>query len=126
MSNPTDIEDLDPYARDRDKALAETPLTSDSLKGSYFRAPDQDDPDAEAAWLDGEPCATIEGMVVAEVFATSQSMTYLVEFYGKYGATGYQRLIELDRMVGQRWAFYDSEAWLTGRAEETTKTREEA
>jgi len=116
-----DSEDLtlaaDPLARDRDLAMAEMPLAPDSLRGSYFRAPDQDDAEAEAAWLDGTPTEVIEGMVVAEVFATSSTMIYLVEFYGRNGGTGYQRLVEVERMLVQRWAFYDTDGWLASGRE---------
>jgi len=129
MAIPDNATELDPLARDRDQALAQTELAPDSLRGSYFRAPDQDDPEAEAAWLDGQPTEVIEGMVVAEVFATPTTMTYLVEFYGRNGGTGYQRLIELDRMVTQRWAFYDTDGWLASgrqRAEDAVRRAERA
>jgi hypothetical protein len=105
----------DEFARDRDGDVALRPLSPESLCGSYFRCPDQDDPNAEAAWLDHEACQTQEGMVVAQPFASSQTVVYLVEFYGHHGASGHQRLIELERMLHQRWAFYDTEAWLTHR-----------
>jgi hypothetical protein len=98
---------------DRDRSLvALTPFGPDSLIRSYFRAPDQNDTAAESAWLDGEPCKTIEGMVVAQPHTSPSGATYLVEFFGENGATGFQQLVELDRMVQQRWAFYDTDAWL--------------
>lgn len=103
------------YDRDSDKLAAVSPLGSDSMIGSYFRAPDPRVPDAEAAWLDGASCAVVEGIVIKQPHTGPDSAIYLVEFYGPHGGTGYQQLVELERMVGQRWAFYDSSAWLSGQ-----------
>jgi hypothetical protein len=108
--------------RDRDQATAVTPLGPDSMIGSYFRAPDPNDTIAESAWLDGEPCKTIEGQIVAQPFTSPTGATYLVEFYGDSGATGFQQLVELERMVMQRWAFYDTAAWLKGHAPQKAVT----
>jgi len=117
MSNPIgDPIDPDfPYPRDRDKDVADRPLSPESLCGSYFRAPDTNDPNAEALWLDGQACMTVEGMVVAQPFASSSEVIYLVEFYGRHGLSGHQELVDIERMMHQRWAFFDTEAWLTRR-----------
>jgi hypothetical protein len=116
-SNPLGDDELEdfPFPRDRDQDVADRPLSPVSLVGSYFRCPDQSDPNAEAAWLDHEACMTQEGMVVGQPFATSANCYFLVEFYGRHGATGHQQLVTIDRMLTQQWAFYDSEAWLTNR-----------
>ena len=101
QSNPEDE-----LARDRDRDMMDRPLGPESLCGSFFRCPDQDDPNAEALWLDHQACQTQEGIVVAQPFASSVTVVYLVEFYGRNGASGVQRLVDLDRMLTQRWAFY--------------------
>jgi hypothetical protein len=109
------IDPDDEFARDRDRDMATRPLGPASLCGSYFRCPDQDDPNAEALWLEHEACQTQEGMIVAQPFASTSTVVYLVEFYGRHGATGHGELVDLQRMLHQRWAFYDTEAWLTRR-----------
>lgn len=103
----------DAYPRDRDKFAAASPLTPDNLFGSYFRAPDPNDPNAEAQWLAHEPCSTIEGAIVGQPHVTPMTSFYLVEFYGREGALGYQQIVDMDRMVVQRWMFFDSDTWLT-------------
>jgi hypothetical protein len=102
----------DCHPRDRDKFAAAVPLSPSSLVGSYFRAPDQTDPNAEAAWLDGEPCPVVEGLIVGEPLRTPITAIYQVEFFGEEGATGYQTAVDLEVMVAQRWTFYDDRAWL--------------
>jgi hypothetical protein len=121
QSNPPVVDFTDPefpYPRDRDKDVADRPLSPESLVGSYFRAPDPHDPNAEALWLDGQACMTIEGIVVAQPFASSTHVVYLVEFYGRHGMSGWQMLIDIDRMLEQRWSFFDTEAWLQARPPE--------
>jgi hypothetical protein len=117
QSNQQQQDDELEYAfdRDRDQDMAARPLSPGSLCGSYFRAPDQHDSNAEALWLDGHACLTQEGMVVAQPFASSTGVVYLVEFYGRHGMAGYQQLVDIDRMLEQRWLFYDTDAWLTSR-----------
>jgi hypothetical protein len=113
--------------RDRTQMTATTPLGPDTMIGSYFRAPDQNDPSAENAWLDGDSCKTIKGMVVAQPFTGGlDKATYLVEFYGDNGPTGAQQLVELDRMVQQRWTFYDTDAWLNAPEPAVTVPDDEA
>jgi hypothetical protein len=109
---------VEQYGRDSDRMAAVRPFGPDSLVGSYFRAPDQMDPDAEAAWLDNEACRTVEGMVIRQPFVSATTAVYLVEFFGQHGAAGYQQLVELDRMLHQRWLFYDSDTWLASRPTE--------
>jgi hypothetical protein len=118
-----EVDDFE-FPRDRDRDMAERPLSPVSLCGSYFRCPDQADPNAEASWLDHEVCATQEGMVVAQPFASGQTIYYLVEFYGAHGASGFQQIVSIDRMQKQRWAFYDTEAWLTSRPREEVRSDE--
>jgi hypothetical protein len=113
------------FARDRDKDMADRPLGPGSLCGSYFRCPDPDHPNAESLWLDHRPCAVLEGMVVAQPFASSQTVVYLVEFFGEHGAIGRQQLVAIDQMLHQRWAFYDSEAWLTARPTDEAAQKKE-
>jgi hypothetical protein len=126
MSIPDDGsgQEPEPFPRDRDRDVADRPLGPDSLVGSYFRCPDQLDPNAEASWLDHEVCATQQGIVVAQPYAAPNRIVYLVEFYGRHGASGHQQLVEIDRMLEQRWAFYDSEAWLTNRPVQTETPKE--
>lgn len=105
------------YDRDSDKLAALLPLGGDSMIGSYFRAPDPQDTEAEAAWLEGASCKVVEGMVIKQPFTSNETAIYLVEFYSERGGTGYQQLVDLDRMLAQRWAFYDSEAWLSRQSD---------
>jgi hypothetical protein len=107
--------------RDRDQSIKSMQFGPDSLTGSYFRAPDQDDPEAEAAWIDGSGGAEVRGQVVGQPFATSTTTMYLVEFYAQGHATGHQQLVDIDRMLVQRWAFYDTEAWLEQGQVQTTE-----
>jgi hypothetical protein len=111
--------------RDRDMDMATRPLGPESLCGSYFRCPDQDDPDAEGSWLEHQACSTQEGIVVAQVYAAAHTVIYLVEFYAAHGATGYQRLVGLEQMLHQRWSFFDSVAWLTNRPTGAEADRED-
>jgi hypothetical protein len=104
------------FPRDRDQFVAACPLSPGNLVGSYFRAPDPNDPNAEALWLEGEPCAVIEGLVVGQPHATPVTSFYLVEFFGAAGAQGYQQVVDLDRMLEQHWSFFDSEDWLAAHS----------
>lgn len=99
--------------RSRQRFAALRGFADDSLVGSYFRAPDPDDTEAEAAWLDGEPCSIVRGIVHTQPFVTNQNTLYLVEFFSGEGFTGRQQLVDIDRMHAQRWAFYDTEGWLS-------------
>ncbi len=110
--------------RDRQRFAGLQAFGDDSLVGSYFRAPDPDDPEAEAAWIEGDDCRIVAGIVVSQPFASSSTTIYLVEFFGQEGFTGRQQLFEIDRMTQQRWAFYDTAAWLEQAT--ATQVREEA
>jgi hypothetical protein len=114
------------HGRDRVRFVHSLPMSADSLIGSYFRAPDDVDPNAEASWLAREPASIQEGMVIGQPFTSSTGATYLVAFFGEDGATGHQELVELERMLAQRWQFFDSEAWLMNLARNHTTTTKEA
>lgn len=103
------------YERESARKAAIIPLGPDTLVGLYFRAPDQDDPNAEAAWLANEPGATVEGIVVGQPFTSTSDATYRVEWFGEHGAAGYQELVDLSRMNVQRWRFYDRDTWLSSK-----------
>jgi len=114
------------YDRESIRSAALRPLGPDTLVGLYFRAPDQDDPNAEAAWLDGSACKTIEGMVVGQPFTSTGDAIYRVEFIREGQPTGVQRLVELGRMNEQRWTFYDRDAWLSRKPQAIDTTAEPA
>jgi hypothetical protein len=99
------IEDELEFPRDRDKDIAERPLDPLSLVGSYFRGRNDDGFD-------------YEGLVVGQPFATTTTSYYLVEFFGKRGALGFQMLKTIDEMIGNGWTFFDTEAWLSASVEQ--------
>lgn len=113
------------YGRDRAAMAAVKPMGPDSMVGSYFRAPDNNDPNAENEWLAGEPCAFVEGIVVSQPFSSTSTAIYTVEFYGKHGTTARQELVDLDRMIEQKWTFFDSASWLrSGQRQMAIETSE--
>ena len=93
----------DCFPRDRDRFAAACPMSPGTLVGSYFRHEDDS----------GE---ILEGMVVGNPHATPVTSFYLVEFFGQNGALGCQQIVDLERMVAERWSFFDSEAWLASAA----------
>jgi hypothetical protein len=90
----------DAYPRDRDKFAAASPLTPNNLVGSYFRGVHDDE--------------MMEGMIVAHLWMGSSSpySIFLVEFFEREGATGFQQQIDLEQMLARKWTFFDSEQWL--------------
>jgi hypothetical protein len=115
------------YDRDRSRLVETLPFGTDSLTGSYFRAPDPADPSAEAAWLEDGSGQVVKGQVIGQPFITSSTTMYLVEFYGENGMTGHQQLVDIYRMMMQRWSFFDDEAWLdAGHATVEAKDRAES
>jgi hypothetical protein len=102
---PNDEDDYVPaFPRDRSADIEGAALNPDSLVGSYFRHDHEDDN------------AYDEGLLVGQVWVGPMApfVLYLVEFYGRHGAGGFQKVIGLDKMHAENWRFFDTSDWLVG------------
>lgn len=96
------------FARDREQMAMVAPFSPDSLAGSYFR-------------IEHEDGLIEEGLVVGQPHTTPVTAIYLCEFFGMEGTLGYQRAVDLEQMVVQKWTFYDSDAWLAMNSQPATR-----